>query len=243
METLFVLLVILAITRAAGEIAERMVGSALVGELIGGIGLGIGFSAFGIWLARNGITDFVTGQGALSCGGLVAEDDIRAIADLGMFFLMLLAGMKMHPSELGQASKRGVFIGLGGLIVPFVLGLLLATLFLPSSPKLLEQTVFIGTALSITAVPIAVKILLERYNGEYERVRHRYGQEPKANHQEPHGTPRALPRGRMPRRGQSKPRLAPKMGGISCNPLPRSKRLSTRAELETHSKTIRQANS
>lgn len=162
MTTLIILLVILAVTRAGAELAERAGQPSLVGELIAGVSLGAMFSGLSQGLAELDPTLIQNGGGGpLTCGGLVNENVFRSFTDLGVFFLMLLAGMEVQPQELTQSSRKGFPIGLGGLLLPFLLGCAFAAAILPETPHRLALIVFMGTALSITAVPIAAKVLMD----------------------------------------------------------------------------------
>lgn len=158
---MFIILVVLIVTRVAAEVTERIGQPALAGELLAGVALGAFFPVLGVWLAPMGPAGVDADAGPLSCGGLIAEDVFRSFADLGVFFLMLLAGMEVQPNELRRASGRGMLIGTSGLLVPFMLGCLLAIWILPATDNRLALIVFMGTALSITAVPIAAKVLLD----------------------------------------------------------------------------------
>ena len=147
MEIFYVLLILLVITRAFGEIAVRLGQPALVGELLAGIALGAAIrfspSSFPVMHA-------------------VPENEVfTAITDLGIFFLMLMAGLEMHPREVAEKSKGAMLIALGGLIIPLLAGFSLGWLFLPQSNVRLAQALFIGTALAITAVPVAAKVLMD----------------------------------------------------------------------------------
>jgi len=147
MEIFYVLLILLVITRAFGELAVRLGQPALVGELLSGIVLGavIKFSppSFPI---MNSLTE---------------NEVFTAITDLGIFFLMLMAGLEMHPKEIAEKSKGALSIAIGGLVVPLLVGFLLGWFYLPRSGFRLAQILFIGTALAITAVPVAVKVLMD----------------------------------------------------------------------------------
>ena len=135
------------VTRVFGELAERVYMPALVGELIAGIFLGFLLAQYGglapsIWFAAN-------------------SDIFAGLADLGMFFLMLLAGIRMEPLDFAQSSKSAVLIALGGMLLPVSAGFALGLFVLPESPFKIAQSLFLGVALAITAVPVAVRIFMD----------------------------------------------------------------------------------
>lgn len=147
MDLLFALLILLLVTRICAEIALRFKQPALVGELLGGVLIGIAITWFSdppAILAR-----FET------------DETFQAVLDLAVFFLMLLAGVEMRPRDLARASGQAVPIAIVGMLVPLGLGFLLGWLWLPQSDWLFEQSLFIGVALAITAVPVAVKVLMD----------------------------------------------------------------------------------
>lgn len=74
---------------------------------------------------------------------------------------MLLAGIELRPKDVVQASGSALGIALGGMILPFAMGIGLGLYFLPESPFRIAQALFLGTALAITAVPVSVKILMD----------------------------------------------------------------------------------
>jgi len=135
------------VTRVFGELAERAYLPALVGELIAGIFLGFLLAQYGslapsIWFAAN-------------------SDIFAGLADLGMFFLMLLAGIRMEPLDFAKSSKSAVLIALGGMLLPVSAGFALGLFVLPESPFKIAQSLFLGVALAITAVPVAVRIFMD----------------------------------------------------------------------------------
>lgn len=118
-----------------------------MGELLAGIALGVAIrfspSSFPVMHA-------------------VSENEVfTAITDLGIFFLMLMTGLEMHPKEVAEKSKGAMLIALGGLIIPLLAGFSVGWIFLPQSNVRLAQVLFIGTALAITAVPVAAKVLMD----------------------------------------------------------------------------------
>lgn len=145
MELFYVLLVLLLATRVLGEVFERMGQPALVGELAAGILIGALAHGF---------------SGALPVLSTIADEPVFiAITDLGMFFLMLSAGVEMRPQDLSRASRGAMVVASAGLLVPLALGFALGWAFLPASEVRLAQALFLGVALAITAVPVSVRVL------------------------------------------------------------------------------------
>ena len=99
MEILYVLLVLLIATRAFGEVAVRMGQPALVGELLAGV-------ALGMIVVENGATFPILAE-------LPENPVFAAVTDLGIFFLMLMAGLELRPKKLAEASGRSVVIAVG----------------------------------------------------------------------------------------------------------------------------------
>jgi Kef-type K+ transport system membrane component KefB len=135
------------VTRVFAELAERAKLPALVGELIAGIFLGFLLLRFHslvptLWSAAN-------------------SELFVALADLGMFFLMLLAGIRMEPLDFARSSRSAVLIALGGMLVPVSAGFALGVVVLPDSPFKVAQCLFLGVALAITAVPVAVRMFMD----------------------------------------------------------------------------------
>jgi Na+:H+ antiporter len=146
-EILYVLLVLLVVTRVFGEIAVRFGQAALVGELVSGVVLGIVVHAY---------------SGAFPVLSELTENQVfLAITDLAVFFLMLLAGLELHPRKLVKGSGSALAVALGGMAVPMALGSGLAWWFLPESSQRVAQTLFVGVSLAVTAVPVSVRVLMD----------------------------------------------------------------------------------
>jgi len=147
LNVLLIILILLVVTRTFAELAERANLPALVGELVSGIFLGFLLQRFqglapSIWFAANG-------------------ELFAGLADLGMFFLMLLAGIRMEPLDFAKSSKSAILIAIGGMLVPVAAGFGLGILVLPDSSLKVAQCLFIGVALAITAVPVAVRMFMD----------------------------------------------------------------------------------
>lgn len=147
MDILFLLLVLLVVTRTFAELAERLNLPAIAGELTAGVALGIALRAFqhempALWSATQ-------------------SETYDSLVHLGMFFLMLLAGIRMEPLDFARVSRSAVLVALGGMIVPMAVGVLIGFVALPDSSLKLVQCLFLGTALAITAVPVTVRIFMD----------------------------------------------------------------------------------
>ncbi len=147
MDILYLILVLLVVTRVFAELAERVNLPAIVGELTAGVALGLALATMQeswpvLWSATQ-------------------SETYDSIAKLGMFFLMLLAGIRMEPLDFARTSKSAIFVAIGGMILPVAAGILLGHTLLPESPLKVVQSLFLGTALAITAVPVAVRIFMD----------------------------------------------------------------------------------
>jgi Kef-type K+ transport system membrane component KefB len=147
MTILYIFLVLLIVTRFFGEFSVRLKQPALVGELLAGIVVGLVVTRFsGAFPVLSGVPD---------------NEVFTAITDLAIFFIMLLGGLEMRPRDLGRATGRALPIAIGGVVLPLLAGYLLGQYFIPDSPARFAQSMFIGVALAITAVPVTVKVLID----------------------------------------------------------------------------------
>ena len=137
MEIFFQILVVLVLARLLGELAERLGQSASVGELLAGIALALG----GLYLAS--ITPWLA--------DLPNSAVLGHLSNLGIFFLVLMAGIEMEPKEIAETSKGAFLVALGGMVVPLAAGCALGWLILPDSQLKVPQVLVVGVAMSITA--------------------------------------------------------------------------------------------
>jgi Kef-type K+ transport system membrane component KefB len=144
--TIFIeLLLIIFLARAFGEVAERMGQSAAIGELGAGIVLAALASALG------GSVPFLR--------NLIASEAFHAAAQVGIFSLMLMAGVELQPRDVAQHKLGTFFVALGGVLVPLGLGVATGLLLLPPGEARFVQAFLIGVAMAITAIPASVRIL------------------------------------------------------------------------------------
>lgn len=141
------LLVILLVTRILGEAAERLGQPASVGELCAGFLLAVAAG----WFAQD----------VPYLGHLVTSELLADVAELGVFFLVLLAGVELQPKEIARHSRTAFAVAAGGVVVPLLGGVGLAWLFLPESDLKLSQALLVGVAMSISAIPATIKIFAD----------------------------------------------------------------------------------
>ena len=155
-----VLHVLLAL--AAVVIAGRLLGSALrrigqppvIGEVLGGILLGP--SLLGR-LAPELYAYMLPPS---------AAPFLNVIAQLGVVFYMFLVGLELNGDLLRARAHATVAISHASIVLPFVLGSILALELYPrlstSDVSFTSFALFMGVAMSITAFPVLARILTDR---------------------------------------------------------------------------------
>lgn len=133
MQVLTSLLTLIVLARVLGHLFMRWGQPAIVGEMIAGIVLG------------PAVLGLVEPNAALS-----------GIASLAIFLVILAAGLEMSFQDVVSAIRgRGFVVGLAAFALPFAAGAFVAWAF----DLDLMRTIFIGLCVSITALPVAVKML------------------------------------------------------------------------------------
>lgn len=157
MEIFYILLVLLITARGFAEISVRLGQPELLGEILAGIFLGV-------------IVHFYEGHFPI-LSELDTNEIFIAIKDLGIFFLLLMGGIELRARDMVKATKGGLIIGASGIVFPFALAWLFGSYLLPVSEYKTAQILFLGTALSVTAVPVAIKVLMDMGKLESEAGR------------------------------------------------------------------------
>ena len=163
------LAVIIAAARAFGAVARRVGQPSVVGEIAAGLLLGP--SLFG-WLWPEAFAAVFRPPLAgveQPLADAVLPKIFTVIAQFGLIFLMFLVGLEFEFDHVRSHGRSAVLISLAGIAVPFALGAGLAQVIHPhleAHPKagavsLLGLTLFLGVALSITAIPVLGRIMME----------------------------------------------------------------------------------
>ncbi len=148
------LVAIIGLARALGWLARRVGQPRSVGEIVAGLCLGP--SLFGHW--APGVSQYVFGS--------ASHLPLVIMSQIGLTLLMFQIGMGFDFSHLREAANgRAVgLIAATAVIPPFIAGIGLG--FGSHGPlahgvPVLPYSLFLGTALAITAVPILGRILVE----------------------------------------------------------------------------------
>jgi Kef-type K+ transport system membrane component KefB len=144
------LAVIVLLARVFGRLAVRVGQPPVVGEILVGILLGPT-----LW---NGAIPRLLFPSAV-------QPLLMCMADVGVAMFMFAVGLELDLAGLSGRRARSVAgAAVGSMLVPFVLGVLLAEA-LPSGHGGAQRasfTVFVGLSLSVTAFPVLARILNDR---------------------------------------------------------------------------------
>lgn len=148
------LTLILLAARLCGGLARRLGQSRAVGEIIAGLLLGP--SLLGKLAPDAFVLVFRSS----------APEPIAVISQIGLILLLFQVGMEFEFAHLGERGNRRavVAIALAGIAVPFTLGLGYAVAsapYLAAGIALPGYALFLGTAWSVTALPILGRIMME----------------------------------------------------------------------------------
>ena len=132
-EFLLALIAIFVAAKLFGEIAERLGQPAVLGELVGGVVIGV-----------SGL-------------GLVDPKDvtIHLLAELGVILLLFLIGLETDLAKLISVGGPAVAVAAVGVMLPFAGGYAFGT-FLGMSTMV---SIFLGAALTATSVGITARVL------------------------------------------------------------------------------------
>lgn len=152
--TLVQLTLIVLAGRVGGALATRWGQSAAVGEII--VGILLGPSLFGLLAPDTFALVFKSASG----------EPMQVLSQIGLILLMFQIGLEFDFGHLTERHNRRtvLWVSAACMVFPFALGVGLGWISAPIlSPQAdaLVSSLFIGTALSITALPILGRILME----------------------------------------------------------------------------------
>ena len=149
--------VIILAAKIAGELTERLfkapgvLGELIIGMIIGPYALGsrINLPLIGTLFPRGGFEG--------PCLNIPCE--LYALSQLSAIILLFLAGLETNLRHFFAYAREAVVIALGGIALPFVLGVFLTT-FMGYADSFFEPTsLFVGTVLTTTSVGVTARVL------------------------------------------------------------------------------------
>jgi Kef-type K+ transport system membrane component KefB len=146
----------LAVTLLLGRTVRRFGLPALVGELVGGILLGP--TVLGVFFpGAHGWLFPATGTVAIARDGII---------QFGLLLFLFIAGLEIELKHLAEQKRVIAFTSLLGVSIPFVAGVA-SVLLWPGLWQLSGERgewvgpLFVGTILSISAIPVIARILID----------------------------------------------------------------------------------
>lgn len=89
---------------------------------------------------------------------------LTSFSQFGLVMLLFLIGMEFDFKHLKVSGKSAIAVSVTGVLLPFGLGILLAMVLYPQVGQGIDKrgfSLFLGTAMSITAIPILGRIMME----------------------------------------------------------------------------------
>ena len=163
------LITVYVTSKLGGEISKRLDLPPVLGELVGGVIVGV--SALHLLIfPENGavVTDSLIAQALQWMGSLDTESATRVfesqsevisvLAELGVIVLLFEIGLESDLRELGKVGAQAAVVAVVGVAAPFLLGTvgLVSIFHTPVIPA-----IFAGAALTATSIGITSKVLSE----------------------------------------------------------------------------------
>jgi len=148
------LLVLLGLAKGLGELCRKIKQPVVIGELLAGVILGPTILG-AIW------PNLFSSLFLASKGASIALDGIVSV---GVIFLLMIVGLEVDLVAIAKQKKSVGWIGLLGIVIPLIMGSTTAWLVFPSLHEPLSRSLFalfIGAAMSISALPVIARVLLD----------------------------------------------------------------------------------
>lgn len=147
---------LLGVARVLGELAQRLHQPAVLGELLAGVILGP--TVLGSLSPETSAFLFPQeGPNTIA---------LNTITTLAVVLFLLVAGMEVDLSIIGKQGKVAPRVSISGIVLPFLIGLAAAWLAPQALGRDLDAdplifSLFLATALSISALPVIAKTLMD----------------------------------------------------------------------------------
>ena len=126
------MLAIFVAAKVFGELFERLLLPAVLGEILAGVLLG-----------------------PFALGWIHPSDTIHSIAEIGAIFVLFHTGLETSPGDLIRVGRTALLVAVCGIVVPFALGFGYMKLIGDAT----TEAVFVGAAMVATSVGITARVL------------------------------------------------------------------------------------
>jgi Kef-type K+ transport system membrane component KefB len=162
------LIIVFIAAKVGGEICARLNLPSVLGELVGGVVVGISALHLivfpeGVSLPHSALMDFIQMTAGLNPETLLRvfsseSESLSVLAELGVIILLFEIGLESDLKELIRVGPQAAVVAVVGVLVPFVAGTagLIAIFHISTIPA-----VFAGAALTATSIGITAKVLAE----------------------------------------------------------------------------------
>jgi len=133
-------------------IFEKLKQPGVIGEIIAGIVLGP--SLLG---ALSGSSLNLFGTSVFQLNLNLTSLEFKEVAFIGVVFLLFIVGLETNTSDLKKTRKAGFFVGIFGVMIPFLMGCLFGMFFGMDA----IQCMAVGAILLATSATIAIRILAD----------------------------------------------------------------------------------
>ncbi len=148
------IITIIIVARFFGWMFRKIGQPTVIGEIIAGIVLGP--SLLGMYFPEFSNTLFP----------IASLGNLQFLSQIGLILFMFVIGMEIDLKVLKNKANEALVISHASIIIPFALGIGLAYFvyyrFAPPGIDFLSFSLFMGTAMSITAFPVLARIVQER---------------------------------------------------------------------------------
>ncbi len=142
----------LIIARIFGYILVKLKQPAVIGEILGGIVLG----GLGLIIFSGETLNFL--NLAIQLPQLdYNSEEFRLMAEIGILFMLFISGLETSLPKIKKMGKTSSFVALGGILVPLLLGFIVALLFGFSQ----QDSLVVGLILVATSVGVTARTLMD----------------------------------------------------------------------------------
>lgn len=148
------IIVVIVFARLVGAAVARLGQPAVIGEILAGIMLG------------PSLLGLLSPQTLAFLFPPSSMDALKLFSQIGVLLFMFVVGMDVDARHFRQKAQSVIVISQSNIILPFLLGLMLAFAIYPSSAtpgvSFTAFGLFMGIAMSITAFPVLARIITEK---------------------------------------------------------------------------------